>query len=127
MPHRTGSSSGAYLRAQAFMACSTASACFRSESLFVYWWRMASASSRLFVTRRVYLRPPESVRITTGEHGPLIIATLVPRGFPLSRVGRKPHKFNVFCHREETVKQGYLMVLQWLFTLVCIVQQKEAR
>src|SRR5947208_2507915 len=53
MPQRTGSSSGAYLRAQAFMACSTARACFRSESLFVYWWSRARASSRVFTLETI--------------------------------------------------------------------------
>jgi hypothetical protein len=35
MPQRTGSSSGAYFAAHAFIACSTASACFLSDSVFV--------------------------------------------------------------------------------------------
>src|SRR5450830_656774 len=54
MPQRAGSSSGANFRAHAFIACSTARACLRSESVFVNSCNKARASSRVFIAARVY-------------------------------------------------------------------------
>src|ERR1043165_3688471 len=76
MPQCTGSSSGAYLRAHALMACSTARACFRSESVFVYSCRSSRASSRVFTRRSVVASAGRGRR--TGDDGPARAGPAIP-------------------------------------------------